>query len=410
MSIEKHQEPNASTTMIEITGKNGTAKIMCDMRDELAISHIYRIMSAGVTENTTVRVMPDYHEGKGSVIGFTQVLDKNDLRVCPNVVGVDIGCRISSYRLSKLDDIDFKVLDDWIRANIPLGAGGYLPHGLDKFQLMLVTDEEMKLFAEAERLMAEDGKDGYVMKVPVMGQLCSIGSGNHFIALNRDSEGSIWLSLHCGSRNFGLAVCNIYQRHAEELCDDRCEPEMRFLDRSSPYLDHYLTCLHACQVFSEVNHRILSWTIGDFICRQFGEYGMVYIPDDHITTIHNYIDLDHMIVRKGAISARKGERVLIPFNMRDGIAVGVGKGNEDYNWSAPHGAGRLFSRAEAKRVLDLDECKREMAEHGVFTTSLDYALDEAAGAYKDKEMILSAISPTVEVKETMAEIYNIKGK
>lgn len=390
--------------MIEITGSNGTARIMCDARDELAISHLYRVMSSGAVAGSTVRVMPDYHEGKGSVIGFTQRLNPKDLRVCPNFVGVDIGCRVSSFELPTSTAPNFEKLDNWIRTNIPLGAGNYLKDGLGKKLLGHISKDELGALADCEKMLSEDGKNGFSMKVSALGQLCSLGGGNHFIALNKAKDGSIWLSLHSGSRNLGLVVCNVYQHHAEETCKDKSEPEMRFLDSSSGFLDHYLECVRACQIFSEVNHRLLSLLLIEEICGKNVE------PLDFISTLHNYIDLEEKTIRKGSISAKLGERVLIPFNMRDGIAVCVGKGNEEYNFSAPHGAGRLLSRAQAKQQLDLEEAKREMREAGVFTTSLDYALDEAAGAYKNKEMILEAVKPTVEVLETMPEIYNIKGK
>ena len=395
--------------MIEIIGKNGVCKIMTDQRDEEGISHLYKIMSAGVTKGSIVRVMPDYHEGKGSVIGFTQKLDKSNPRICPNVVGVDIGCRVSAIKLSNIHNLDFEKIDKWIRANIPLGAGGYLPDGLTEKQKSLITKEELEKFVDATALIKEDSKEGFTMRVSVLGQLASIGSGNHYCEIGRDKDGNYWLSLHCGSRNFGLTVANIYQRHAEEYCDDCCEKEMRYLDKSSPYLDRYLTCIDACQTFSEVNHRILFHTIKDFLESEFADK-KTYGFEEYITTLHNYIDLEHMIVRKGAISAQEGEKVLIPFNMRDGVAICVGKGNEDFNWSAPHGAGRLMSRSKAKSLIDAEKVKKEMSDAGVFTTSIDYALDESPCVYKDKNEILERIKPTVNVIETIKPVYNIKGR
>lgn len=394
--------------MIEIHGKNGVAKIMTDMRDEEAISHLYHIMSSGITENSIVRIMADYHEGKGTVIGFTQRLDKNNLRICPNVVGCDIGCRVSSTKLESISEIDFKELDEWIRMYVPLGAGGYIKNLPKEFK-NLISKEDYKLFEDAERLIKEDGKKGYTMKVPVLNQLLSVGSGNHFCAINKDKDNKYWLSLHCGSRNFGLVVASIYQNIAEEYCDFRCEKEMKFLDTGTNFLDHYLLCVNACQKFSEINHRFLTMYISDYI---YSESSNLKKPFDleTITTLHNYIDLENMIVRKGAISARDGEKVLIPFNMRDGIAVCIGKGNEEYNWSAPHGAGRIMSRSKAKKMLNIEAVKKDMRNHGVFTTSVDYALDEAPDAYKNKDEIIKFIEPTVEVIDVMKEVYNIKGR
>lgn len=394
--------------MIELFGKNGLCKIMTDHRDENAISHLYGIMSSGITENSIVRIMPDYHEGKGTVIGFTQKLDKDNARICPNVVGVDIGCRISAIRMSNIHNLDFDKIDKWIRANIPLGAGGYLDCFPNKYK-SLIKKEEFNLFEEANKLIEEDGKEGYKMKVPILNQLISIGSGNHFIELNQDKEENYWLSLHCGSRNFGLVVANIYQHHAEEYCKDLCDKEMKYFDKDCKYFDRYLTCVNACQTFSEVNHRLLFHILKEYLESEFAEK-KTNVFEEYISTLHNYIDLENMIVRKGAISAKEGEKVLIPFNMRDGIALCVGKGNEDYNYSAPHGAGRLMSRSQAKKMLNLEEVKESMKQSGVYTTSLDYALDEAPEAYKNKEEIIAYIEPTVNVLETIKPVYNVKGK
>ena len=395
--------------MIEVIGKNGTAKIMTDMKDELAISHLYRIMSAGVTENSIVRVMADYHEGKGTVIGFTQKLDKNDPRVCPNFVGVDIGCRVSTIKLSSIHDLDFEKIDKWIRNNIPLGAGGYLKDGFPNNMKDFIEKEELKLFEDATKLIDEDGKENYSMKVSVLNQLISIGSGNHYIEIDQDNSGSYWLNIHCGSRNFGLIVANIYQNKAIELCEDKCEKEMRYLTKDSIYLDRYLTCVDACQKFSEVNHRLLLRKIGEFLCENFSDKKKFEF-ESYITTLHNYIDIENMIVRKGSISANENELVLIPFNMRDGIAIGLGQGNQEYNCSAPHGCGRLMSRAKAKQSLDLSKAKSDMQNAGVFTTSLDYALDEAADAYKNKDEIIEYIKPTVKILDIIKPVYNVKGK
>ena len=366
-------------------------------------------MNADVTENSIVRIMADYHEGKGSVIGFTQRLNKNNPRICPNVVGVDIGCRVSTICLPTIHNLDFEKIDKWIRQNIPLGAGGYLPNGLSKSELNSIKKDDLKIFEDATKLLKEDGKELYTMKVSVLNQLMSVGSGNHYVEIDIDDNGKYWLSVHCGSRNFGLAVANIYQKYAEDYCNDKCEKEMKFFDKDSIFFNHYLICVNACQMFSKVNHMLLMNKIGNFLCNEFSD-DKKYNAENYITTLHNYIDLDNMIVRKGAISAQKDETVLIPFNMRDGIAICIGKGNEDFNFSAPHGCGRLMSRSEAKRNLNLDKAKEDMKIANVFTTSLDYALDEAADAYKSKDEIIEFIKPTVDVKMIMKPVYNIKGK
>lgn len=242
------------------------------------------------------------------------------------------------------------------------------------------------------------------MKTSVIGQLMSLGSGNHYIELDRGEDGDLWLNVHSGSRNFGIAVASAYQRKAEEYCT-RGINELRYLDNGSPYLQRYLTCVKACQTFSEINHLMIMTVLSEYLTK-----GKSFDSTEMISTLHNYVDLNDMIVRKGAISAKKGEYVLIPLNMRDGIAICIGKGNQDYNLSAPHGCGRIMSRAQAKKNIDLDKVKQEMKDANVFTTSLDYALDEAADAYKNVDSILGYIKDTVNVVELLKPVYNIKGK
>lgn len=394
---------------MKILGRYAEIDIKTENIEEEALKQLYNIASCSAVEGSIIKIMPDVHAGKGVTIGYTQRLNKSDVRICPNFLGVDLGCRISSIKLPTIQNLDFEKIDKWIRENIPLGAGGYIANGLPKSYQSMISKKELELFDNANKLIEEDGNPKYNMKVSILNQLISIGSGNHFIAINQDKEGCYWLSIHCGSRNFGLVVANIYQNKAIEYCNDKCDKDVKFLDSSSPYLQHYLECVHACQKFSEINHRLLTFMISKFLCEEFSN-NKKHVTDEYITTIHNYLDLDNMIIRKGAISAQKDEKLLIPFNMRDGIAVGVGKGNEDYNFSAPHGAGRIMSRSKAKQVLDLNKVKEDMKNANVFTTSLDYALDEAADAYKNKEEIIEYIKPTVDISDVMKEVYNIKGK
>lgn len=394
---------------MKIQGRCAEVDIKTDNIEEEALRQLYNIASCSVVEGSIIKVMPDVHAGKGVTIGFTQKLNKSDIRICPNFLGVDIGCRVSSIKLRSIHNLDFGKIDSWIRSNIPLGAGGYLKNGFPSKYKNMISKEEYEILENANKLIDEDKKQEYEMKVSILNQLVSIGSGNHFISINQDKDGCYWLSIHCGSRNFGLVVANIYQNKAIEYCEDKCDKDMKFLDSNSIYLNHYLECVNACQKFSEINHRLLTFIIGSFLCEEFSD-NKKFEYDEYITTIHNYLDLDNMIIRKGAISAQNGEKLLVPFNMRDGIAIGIGKGNEDYNFSAPHGAGRIMSRAKAKQTLDLNKVKEDMKNANVFTTSLDYSLDEAADAYKNKEEIIEYIKPTVDIVDIMKEVYNIKGK
>ncbi len=396
--------------MLTITGKYGTAPIMTDAIDEEAWNFLYRVMSAEVAEGSRIAIMPDCHSGTGCVIGYTQKLNTADPRVCPNILGVDIGCNISSLRLELSEEIEkpekLAALDAWIRAHIGIGLGAYINRPLTRQQKALISKDELNTLAEAERLIAEDGRAGFSMKRSALGQLRSIGSGNHFIELGRDSRGAYRLTVHSGSRELGRTVAAIYQAHAVAGCPARCEHGLRYLDNSSPFFEHYLTAVRACQLFSQLNHRLILSELADYLRGRHRRWG----DEELISTMHNYIDLEEMTVRKGAVRAAAGERLLIPFNMRDGIAICSGKGNEEWNLSAPHGAGRLLSRAEAKARLSLAEAKGEMAARGVFSTSLDYCLDETAGAYKPMEEILERIQPTVRVLDLIRPIYNIKGK
>ena len=394
---------------MDIQGKYGIVKVFTDNVDQETLKQIYNVSCSTLSKDSIIRLMPDVHAGKAVPIGFTQRLDKNNPRICPNLVSVDIGCRVSSICLSNIENLDFEKIDKWIRSNIPLGSGGYLKDGLSKKLKDNISKEYIKIFDDCEKLIREDGKDCYNMKVSMLNQLFSIGSGNHFISINLDPNGNYWLTIHCGSRNAGLTVANIYQKRAIEECEDKCNEEMKYLDKDSKYFNHYLECVNACQIFSKVNHHLLFMEIGSFLCENFSK-SKNFSYDALITTLHNYIDIEDMIIRKGAISAKSGEYVLIPFNMRDGIAVAVGKGNEDFNYSAPHGAGRIMSRSQARKNLDLEKVKLDMKNHNVFTTSLDYALDEAAEAYKDMNEIIKYVEPTVDIKFLMKEVYNIKGK
>lgn len=394
--------------MFEIPGKYVNVKVMIDEVDSETLSQIYHIASAPVAENTNIVIMPDTHAGKGCVIGFTQKLDKNDPRVVPNLLGVDISCTISSYNLGHITNVDFDQFDKFIRANIPLGAGSYLQKRDKKLDDKYITKTVSELFNDATNLIKEDGVDGYDMKVSVFNQLLSVGSGNHFVELGVDEQNNYWLSIHCGSRNFGLAVCNVYMKHADQFRLDngiKTERDLSYLDKSSKYFDRYLRCVEACHMFADINHKMIADRI-------ISDYFKIDINNlsDNIITRHNYIDLNDMIIRKGAISAKKDQIVIIPFNMRDGIAICKGKGNVEWNESAPHGAGRVLSRGQAKRQLIIDDVKEDMKNHGVFTTSLDYALDEAPDAYKNSELIKSYITPTVDILHLIKPVYNVKGR
>lgn len=396
-----------------VTGDFGTAWITTQENDEETVKMIRSVMNSSLSENSKVVIMPDCHIGKGCVVGFTQTLNEANLRISPEIIGVDIGCNISSMKfradpafMEKEETLS--KLDAFARSNLGIGIAAYAKGGLSSRERTMVSKEDLKAFSEAEKLLKEDAPNQKekISSPGIENQLKSIGSGNHFIELGKDpEEGFYWLTVHSGSRYFGQRVCHIYQYYANHVCEDRFARDYKYLDHSSPYLERYLTCVDACQRFSKLNHFLILNKLFELVAP-----GFFNKPLDFIGTMHNYIDLDHMIIRKGSVSAQFGERLLIPFNMRDGIAVCEAKGNQNWNYSAPHGAGRCLSRAEAKILLDAQSALEDLKKNKVFSTSVEYSVDETPEAYKPMEQILKLIQPTVEVKFLVKPIWNIKGR
>ena len=386
-------------------------KIFAKTIDPKATQQIYTLLAQKAFADCKVRIMPDVHAGAGCVIGFTA--DLGD-KVIPNIVGVDIGCGMLCVELGKVD-IDFSELDKVIRENVPSG--------------MNVNDDantpfdlhELKCYGRLRNVDWIERSMG------------SLGGGNHFIEIDVDDDGNKYLVIHSGSRNLGKQVCEIYQNMAIDNLHgngarkreiDKLIAEYKEAGRQSEiaeaiknvkakfggsipkdlcYLEgemrqNYLHDMGYCQYFAVMNR---AW-IAEKIVRKMG-LEMV----NAFETIHNYIDMRSNIVRKGAISAKKGERLLIPINMRDGCIIGIGKGNEDWNCSAPHGAGRIMSRMEAKEKLDLEEYKETMS--GIFTTSVcTGTIDEAPMAYKPMQEIVDCIGDTVEIERIIKPVYNFK--
>ena len=392
-------------------------KIYTDEVDELAQKQIAKLLAQPAFAETKVRIMPDVHAGKGCVIGFTA--DLGD-KVIPNIVGVDIGCGMLTVNLGKQKP-DFAALDEIMHRDIPSG---------------------MEVHAEpVEPFEALDALHCLPQLERVKRLLCSLGSlggGNHFVEVDADTQGNYYLVIHSGSRNLGKQVCEIYQQEAIDRhagCADREELEAALIaelkaqgrqreiaaaikaqraawNAATPdipadlcYLEdearaRYLHDMRICQQFALRNREVMA----DIIVRRLGLEVL-----DMFHTTHNYIDHDSNIVRKGAISARAGEKLLIPINMRDGCIFGTGKGNDDWNQSAPHGAGRLMSRSQAFRQLSLEDFQNQM--QGVYTTSVTArTLDESPMAYKGMDAILKHIGPTVDVVDIFKPLYNFKAE
>lgn len=391
-------------------------KIFTDNIEPEALNQIYTLIKQPAFVDCKVRIMPDVHAGKGCVIGFTADLGE---KVIPNIVGVDIGCGMLTAEIGKID-IDFEKLDNIIRKNIPSGR--------------TVRDYEVS-FPEMEQLHCKDSlKNMNWLKC----SLGTLGGGNHFIEVDEDSDGVKYLVIHTGSRNLGKQVAEIYQQIAIESMQgvpklkeesDRLieeykrngrqkeiqkalselkrkwKPDKLNIPKELCYLtdenrDNYLHDMKICQKFALTNRQMIKDIIFDGMRWKMNDVDM-------FQTIHNYIDHETNIVRKGAISARAGEKVLIPINMRDGCIIGIGKGNDDWNQSAPHGAGRIMSRSKAKEMVPLEEFRQSM--DGIYTTSVSVStLDESPMVYKPIDEIISNIKDTVDILKIIKPIYNFK--
>lgn len=399
--------------MFEIKGKKNTAICYATVVEEEAIEQIRRMCDYDFTEGSKVRIMPDVHFGKGCTIGTTMTVKD---KAVPNIVGVDIGCGMYTVNLGKTD-VDFEKVDE---------TAHYIPSGMnvwegrqEKFDLTgLACYRELK---DTKRLARSLG---------------TLGGGNHFIEIDEAEDGTKYLVIHSGSRNLGKQVAELYQQLAINLnrgYDDYLEKRDEIIRTykeqgrrteiqdalkklhwtvfesetsipedlcylSGKYLDDYLHDVEICQAFARRSREKMA----EIILERTGMTGC-----DGFHTIHNYIDTDEMILRKGAIAAHKGEKVLIPINMRDGSALAIGRGNPEWNYSAPHGAGRVMSRKKAKQTLSMEEYRDTMK--GIYTTSItEETLDEAPMAYKSLEDIIDVIRESVDVIGIMKSVYNFK--
>ena len=404
--------------MNTITGTYNSAVVYTDIIEDTAKEQIQLLCSQPFAKDCKIRIMPDVHAGKGCVIGFTADLGE---MVIPNIVGVDIGCGMLTVELGKLD-IDFAQLDNAIRKHIP--AGKNVHEGRIVRYPELLELHCYRGLNDAKRLERSIG---------------TLGGGNHFIEIDRDDEGNKYLVIHTGSRNLGKQVADYYQNLAHELrCgkDELYAMQAELIARykaegrkaeiqaaikelhkgfvakecliprelcylTGEYRDMYLHDMRICQDYARLNRLTIAELILDkALGRKLSEF-------PHFETVHNYIDLDSNIVRKGAVSAKEGERLLIPINMRDGSLICVGKGNPDWNQSAPHGAGRLFSRTAAQEKFTVEEFQKSM--EGIYTTSVHKStIDECPMAYKSMDDIVKNITPTAEIVKVIKPLYNFK--
>ncbi len=397
--------------MEEIKGKINTAISYAKTIDENARAQIARMCDYEFMRDSRIRIMPDVHAGKGCTIGTTMtVVDK----AVPNIVGVDIGCGMYTVKLED-KTIDFERVDE---------AAHFIPSGRNAWEEKQ-EDFDINRLHCAEKLRH---------KGRIENSVGTLGGGNHFIEVDRTSDGTHYLVIHSGSRNLGKQVAELYQELAIDLNVGKAAFEKQIEDMIRTYKEEgRANEIQKALKELKVNRRKTS--MPEDLCYVFGEHLEKYLHDVELCqefarrsrermakillertgltggeafhTIHNYIDTKEMILRKGAIAAHKGEKVLIPLNMRDGSILAVGKGNEEWNFSAPHGAGRIMSRMQAKATLKMDDYRASM--EGVYTTSIsDETLDEAPMAYKSADDILDVISETAEVIEHMKPVYNFK--
>lgn len=394
-----------------IKGKYNKARVCTDVIEGEAVQQIKALCDSKTFEGQKICIMPDVHAGNGCTIGTTMTISD---KVVPQMVGVDIGCGMEVVELEERE-LDLKKLDEFIHTHIPAGMSiRKAPHPYAKEICLedLVCQKRVGL------------TKGYLA-------LGTLGGGNHFIEVDKDEEGKLYLVVHSGSRHLGVEVAGYYQKEAEKYHRFDGRSEKAFIEKlkaegrekdiekelklrkaqamqtDDPFghmymegelFQNYIHDMRIMQRFADLNRRAMTDSILE---------GLGLHEADRFTTVHNYIDLENMILRKGAVSAQKGEKLLIPLNMRDGSLICIGKGNYSWNYSAPHGAGRLMSRNKAKATLDMKEFHAQM--EGIYSTTVSKnTLDESPMAYKRLEDIVERIKPTVKIVKRILPVYNFK--
>ena len=392
-------------------------KIFTDNIEKEALDQIHRLLSQDAFSDAKIRIMPDVHAGKGCVIGFTGDLGN---KVIPSIVGVDIGCGILVAQIGTCN-IDYKKLDDFIHAQIPSGFS------VNKTSLVPFDLKQLRCYSSLRNIEWVENSIG------------SLGGGNHFIEIDEGEDKMKYLTIHTGSRNLGSQVAEIYQMRADEICNHHLlerkkkreelilqykeEGRMREIQGALALLEKefkakeetenilydlaylegkeredYLFDMKLCQEFALLNRFNIAERIFSYMGWDLSHY---------FESVHNYISFTDNIIRKGSISANFGEKLIIPINMRDGCIIGYGKGNDDWNRSAPHGAGRIMSRSKAASTIKLDDYQDSMK--GIYTTSVNKeTIDESPFAYKSMKEIIEHIKPSVAIERIIKPVYNFK--
>lgn len=397
--------------MFILNGKYNSAKVFTENIDETAIAQIIELCNQPMSEGANIRIMPDVHAGAGCTIGTTMTITD---KAIPNLVGVDIGCGMETVIL-KEKHIELQKLDKLIYAKIPSGfeIREKSHRYADKIDLT-----ELFCYSQINPVRAERS-------------IGTLGGGNHFIEADKDSDGRIYIVIHSGSRHLGVETAKYYQQEAYRRLNKSSKKDIDALiaqlkaEGKQKQIQTEITKIQNTKRTNVPQH--LAYTEGELfeqyihdmkIVQEFAMLNRQAMMDeiikgmglhvaDRFTTIHNYIDTENMILRKGAVSAQAGERLLIPINMRDGSLICTGKGNPDWNCSAPHGAGRIMSRSQAKHTFTVSEYKKQMK--GIYTTSVNQGtLDECPMVYKSVEDIVDNIGDTVEINDIIKPIYNFK--
>lgn len=378
---EKVPERKGKIIMRILEGAYTEALIFTDNIEEYALAQIQQLCDYDVFQNCKIRVMPDVHPGKVGPIGFTSTIGD---KILPNIVGIDIGCGITMARL-KQNKVEFQKLDRVIRENIPVGSRiRKNPHRFAE-QLKL---EELKCFRSIQMERVKAG-------------LGTLGGGNHFIELDKDENGNLYVVIHTGSRHLGKEVTDFYLSQGQEYLREKkfhIPYELTYLEGN--LMEDYLHDMQIVQEYAACNRQ----AILDELVK-----GMKWKIIEECSSVHNYVDKKDRILRKGAVSAHKGEAVLIPINMRDGLLLGTGLGNQEWNYSAPHGSGRILRKDKVKEYYTVSAYKKEMK--GIYSSCLNKeTLSEGPFAYRGIQEILEAVADTVAVQQILKPIYNYKSQ
>ena len=390
---------------MNIEGQFNTAKVFSETLEDNCIQQIKDICSLKIFSENRIRIMPDVHSGKGTVIGLTIDCSSSPDFMIPNIIGVDIGCGVMVLELEDID-IDFSSLDNFIRKQIP--------HGQDVNKGWKKEDFSREFIKKIQHL-SDKTNTNFDRNMSSIG---SLGSGNHFIEVSESYSGKKYLVVHSGSRHLGYQIARYHQKVAEKLCMEEVPRDLKYLD--GKFVSKYLEDMKVCQSFATLNRLFMILRIAHHLNLDLSwiKRGISLALDGrplHLLgnnsplwqSVHNYFNFEDHILRKGAVSAHEGEKLIIPFNMRDGSIIARGKGNSDWNFSAPHGAGRVLSRHQARTLLNMDEFKESMK--GVYSSSISTrTLDEAPKAYKPKDEIIALMEPCVEVINEIKPIYNFK--